>query len=475
MQKTIRPRGLTTLAIINFIFAGLKGSGFFFTLMGVLFASSFAARRGVPINTGEMSAGSLIFLIADIILVSFMAISGIGYLRMKRVTGLLFGNLYASLSFLKVVTNIIFMPELNLDFNLFTMADLVYPLMTIFFLNFVFTDVWRTRHKLFESMENGELPERTTISTQKEKSAPNTVLVFMQSIRQTLRSSQGILFFFFSLVAFMFVAQIVIWICAAPGMGVTQGVHPKEELGNLVIKDSAKYMSVIFYGWLLDEPDPGKENGNTAKAEDTWAYKLANEKPALLAFIYTILMFLVPVMCAFVTFNQIPEDARRKGFRYLLLRTSRESIFFGKLLATLAIVIPIIILTVVTISAYIHFRYGFYPLDQVVGFSLHAIIALILISIPSVALCIAFSTLINFGFASLAASVGLFVAVPIFTRILHELWEPLFLLQYILPGKAGYFLFHPEWWVIILSAIGIMLYAVLFAWCGNYLFKRKSL
>jgi ABC-type transport system involved in multi-copper enzyme maturation permease subunit len=169
------------------------------------------------------------------------------------------------------------------------------------------------------------------------------------------------------------------------------------------------------------------------------------------------------------------EDAKRKGFRYLLLRTKRGSIFFGKFIAAFIIIVPIIVLSVLAIAFYIYLKINFYSWGEVLSWSLWAIVVFTISSIPSIAFCLGISALINSSFGSLAASVSALGLLPIITRILKDNVSFMAFLQYLVPLKATYFLYNPQWWVVILATLGCLAYAALFSGGSYFYFKRKSL
>ena len=148
MDQEKRPGGLTALAIFNFIFAGF----------GILGFISFAAMLGFMdmIPTDDMAPeqklqfeafqemGTMFFVgILVLMLVSMVLeiISGIGYLKQKRVMGWMVGNVYAIFSVVSgVVSGLMMKPELGGGFNIGAIIGFVYPVLTLILLNFTFKD-----------------------------------------------------------------------------------------------------------------------------------------------------------------------------------------------------------------------------------------------------------------------------------------------------------------------------------------------
>jgi hypothetical protein len=68
-------------------------------------------------------------------------LSGIGYLKQKKVMGRMIGNIYAIISIINsIVSGIMFAPEIGGGFNIMTIVGLIYPVLTLILLNTTFKD-----------------------------------------------------------------------------------------------------------------------------------------------------------------------------------------------------------------------------------------------------------------------------------------------------------------------------------------------
>ena len=65
---------------------------------------------------------------------------------------------------------------------------------------------------------------------------------------------------------------------------------------------------------------------------DPWTSFLLERRPALLSAIFLVLLFGMPFVISFLAFNQVTGDIQSRGLRYLLLRTERSNIYFGRFL-----------------------------------------------------------------------------------------------------------------------------------------------
>jgi hypothetical protein len=472
MDRKIRPSGLTTFAILNFVFAGVSVLGILLSI-GCTTCVKMTDQSGQAVSGPEITALTIVFSVLNLVLVGLLIASGIGYLKLNRILGRWCGNLYALGQIVLQVIGIAAGVGSLGEVTLFTVSAFVWPALTLFFINVVFRDVWKRRTNIIEAVKNSDAAGEETEDTGAGTAPPHLILVMMQSIRQTLRGVQGIVFIWITLILCFSVAGVLLLPYELAVKASQQRSGLDEATAQLTIKEGVKQTAYGFFVWLFDEAKPDAQAGQPPPSR--WAEYVTREKPAYLSFIFAVLMALFPVLCAFLVFNQISDDARRKGFRYLLLRTTRASLYFGKFLAAVAIMIPIIILSVAAIAAYIHFKLGYYAVEDIISWSLWGMLMLSLISIPSIAFCLAVSALINFGFGSLAASalsLGLF---PVITRLLKDAAQPFVAAQFVLPLKTAYFLFHPEWWVALLAALGCLLYAAVFSAGGFLYFKRKSL
>ena len=148
MEQEKRPGGLTALAVMNFIFAGLGVIGFIGFAVMLGFMDMIPTDDMAPDQRAQFEAfqemGTLFFVaILVLMLVSLILeiISGIGYLKQKRGMGWMVGNVYAGFSLVtSVVSGLIMKPELGGGFNLSAILGLVYPVLTLFLLNVTFKE-----------------------------------------------------------------------------------------------------------------------------------------------------------------------------------------------------------------------------------------------------------------------------------------------------------------------------------------------
>jgi hypothetical protein len=151
MSEGKRPGGLTALAVINFVFSGfgilgVLGMGTMITLLSVNQSSGSMSKASQDIHKALEAAGLgvnfLIILAAFGALSSILLlISGIGYLKQKKMLGRMLGNLTAILTIIIRVLTIALLPaKTGGGFSLGFLFNIIYPLLTLILLNTTFKD-----------------------------------------------------------------------------------------------------------------------------------------------------------------------------------------------------------------------------------------------------------------------------------------------------------------------------------------------
>lgn len=148
MAEGRRPGGLTALAVINFVFFGftiisLAGLAAFFTLIGMAPTDKMDAAQKAQIEAMQNMGAPTLVLIFTLTTISgvLLLLSGIGYLKQKKVLGRMLGSTYGVLSIIGgVVSGLMFKSELGGGFNIGTIIGLVYPILTLVLINTTFRD-----------------------------------------------------------------------------------------------------------------------------------------------------------------------------------------------------------------------------------------------------------------------------------------------------------------------------------------------
>jgi hypothetical protein len=136
MAEGKRPGGLTALAVLNFVFAGLGILG----LLALLALLSVAdhATGGKLEGAGGISKGAVYATLAlGLVGSAIMLAAGVGYLKMKKFLGRTLGNTYAIIS---IGQSVVSLAVLKTGFGIGTIIGLTYPVLTLILINTTFKD-----------------------------------------------------------------------------------------------------------------------------------------------------------------------------------------------------------------------------------------------------------------------------------------------------------------------------------------------
>jgi hypothetical protein len=203
---------------------------------------------------------------------------------------------------------------------------------------------------------------------------------------------------------------------------------------------------------------------------------LLKDHPAVLSAIFLMLLVTYPFLTCFGAFNQTSGDIQSRGLRYLLLRTERQNVFVGRLVGTALFALVNTAVLVTLLALYVGLRLGVYDAASLFAWSLQGTVALILLSLPYIALCAWISASIDSPFASLV----LCLLVTSFS------WGFLGVLSQLARADYDAFVRAIPWgWKFdLLSvhlgtrllAMGVMAaYTALFTWLGLRTFRNRDL
>ena len=142
MAEGKRPGGLTALAVLNFVFGGIGAiiMLFLLTLVGVGNAvTDGALAEGMAQGLEEVgvSRGMLIIqFVFGTAGCALLIVSGVGYLKQKRVLGRTMGSLYGIVTLLATVIGL----AGGQPFELSTIINLIYPVLTLILINTTFKE-----------------------------------------------------------------------------------------------------------------------------------------------------------------------------------------------------------------------------------------------------------------------------------------------------------------------------------------------
>ncbi len=148
MDEGKRPGGLTALAVINFILSGLGLINLivlaaFFAFIGKIPTDDMQEAQKAQMEAFQNMGTSVFVIIFALTIISsvLLLLSGIGYLKQKKVLGRMMGNAYALITIVSsIVSGIMFATEFGGGFNIGTIIGLIYPVLTLILINTTFKD-----------------------------------------------------------------------------------------------------------------------------------------------------------------------------------------------------------------------------------------------------------------------------------------------------------------------------------------------
>ena len=148
MNEEKRPGGLTALAVFNFIVSGMNFISFLgmvvmFAFIGKIPTDDMQEAQKAQIEAFQnMGLPMFIFIfVLSIVSSVLLLLSGIGYLKQKKVMGRLLGNLYAVINIINSIISVIMFSSVpGGGFNLSIIIGLIYPILTLILLNTTFKE-----------------------------------------------------------------------------------------------------------------------------------------------------------------------------------------------------------------------------------------------------------------------------------------------------------------------------------------------
>jgi ABC-type transport system involved in multi-copper enzyme maturation permease subunit len=296
--------------------------------------------------------------------------------------------------------------------------------------------------------------------------AAHVALVARFWARFVLRTGGGVVYMVVLVLAGLWVAQAFI----TPVERLLQSPIGREVL--------QRYNGDV--GRLMREASQVEEIRSVVKwisgGDDVQADYLLHHNPALLSAVFLILLLMYPFLVCFGGFNQTAGDIHSRGLRYLLLRTERPNIFFGRFLGALGFTCIYVAGVITVIVLYVGLKLRAYPTGDLIGWSAQGYAALLLLTLPYLAMCAWISALVDSPFGSLVLCLA-FAALPLLlaftlSNTLHVEYDAL---TRALPWGWKYDLLSGDP-ARRLQAIGVMLaYTALFLFLGVRRMHRRDL
>ena len=285
-------------------------------------------------------------------------------------------------------------------------------------------------------------------------------LVSRYSLRNSLRGGAGLVFLLIGVLFALVVANAVI-------TPVEQMIHQAKEAGfegepGEVVDKMVKVGRPVI-DWALGE------------SSSEWSRYLTEERPALLSAIFLILLFGLPFLVPLGAFNQTAGDIGSRGIRYLLLRTERDNLFFGRFIATAIFTIAVMVVSIAAIALYVGLKLRLYPAGDVIVWSLHGALAVSVVSLPYVALCAWISARNDSAMLSLVVISMIIAGVLLVSFIGSKTVEAVSYVKWLLPWGVQNQLLAPSLGRVALAIAACLGYTAAFLFLGHRYFSRRDL
>ena len=226
--------------------------------------------------------------------------------------------------------------------------------------------------------------------------------------------------------------------------------------------------------WVLT-PSSAATDRDSKRAIGAWADFLLDDRPALLSAIFLVLLFGWPLVVACGAFDLYSGDIGSRQLRYQLLRADRGSIYLGRLLGMLATLTGVLGMLGLTVVAYTGLQLPMYTWPALVAWGAYGTAALVVVSLPYLAVCAWISASFSSAFASLTVTTLVVGCVQLVPALASRSYEDARYLSWLLPWGFQTRLFHPDALQVALAVGGCALQTAVFGWLGHRKFTRRDL
>ncbi len=201
---------------------------------------------------------------------------------------------------------------------------------------------------------------------------------------------------------------------------------------------------------------------------------LMNWQVAEFGVYWRVALFLFPMLSIMIAADQTSSDRERGTLRFLTLRTSRDSLFFGRFTAVMVIQVLMIIITLVTtflLSLYRDSSVFLAAFNSAIAISVNMLIILL----PFTALMAALSAAFNSARQSTMWAILILVFSAGIINLLSSYLPVLDMLKIFVPGYYSDELAHLAEWEPLQLAYVSLLQTVIFLAVGRWIMMKQSL
>ncbi|NQT00501.1 MAG: hypothetical protein HQ580_00610 [Planctomycetes bacterium] len=314
-------------------------------------------------------------------------------------------------------------------------------------------------------------------------------LISLYWSRYTVRSGAGLVYLMIALVFGLSVAHIIIMpverLMALQKKQIGQA-NPQAinkaiiDIGQPIIQFvlGIKTFEQVTKEAALNQmslPNDASASEQSTPGFEPWTDFLIEKKPALLSVIFLILIFGMPFVISFLAFNQISGDVQNHGLRYLLLRTERCNIFFGRFIGTVLFSTAVMAIIIATITFYLGMKTRLYPAPDLAIWAVQGFLALAILMVPYIAVCSLISASVNSPFLSLVLAKVVIAGVLLMAILGGFAWKPAKYILYALPWGWQNNLLHPATAHWLGAVFASLAYTAFFLTLGYIRFETRDL
>ncbi len=292
-------------------------------------------------------------------------------------------------------------------------------------------------------------------------------LIAKHSLRHGIRGGAGLVSIALTLLIGLFLAQCAVGPLERvdkfdqqfdrAGLDNDQRDYAKKKANEQIVKLAVQAMK-----WATDP-------------SETQLEYLTEEKPAMVSVLLVLLFFATPLFACLGGFNQTAGDIGSKGLRFLLFRTERGNIFWGRFLGTLAFTALVNLLLFLILGIYMAAKIKVHPAGDMLLWMGQGYLRMMIFTLPYVALCAWISSAMESAFGALAISLLVAFFVPLFLGVAGGIEDAVKYAQFITPWGFKYWLLEPMG-AKFFGGIAVMLgFSALFLWLGHRNFNRRDL
>ena len=182
---------------------------------------------------------------------------------------------------------------------------------------------------------------------------------------------------------------------------------------------------------------------------------------AEISFYWVLSLYLLPFFCVVMAADQIASDKFRGTLRYITLRTSRTSVFFGRFLGQAFIQFLLVVVTLATVVALVAWRTPD-QLSDVIGSVPVVVSNVFIVLLPYIALMSLVSVVAKTAIQAILFAIIAWIVVLIMVAVVQSNIGPVEFLNWLLPGsQVSMLLKLSGWQTMQLAVIPLMQTAVL--------------